>query len=85
MSRLANSDDWSATLRYFVEEQIVASPLLVLILVVLAFIGSGDVMTGFREGLTTFITTPAGYLRRTRRALLCGALRLHDADLSRSS
>src|SRR5829696_7841156 len=59
MSRLAKSEDRAATLRYFVEEQMVASPLLVLILVVLSFIGAGDVMLGFRTGLTTFLTSPA--------------------------
>ena len=58
MSRLAKSDERTATLRYFVEEQMVASPLLVMVLVVLALIGYGDVMMGFRTGLTTFITTP---------------------------
>jgi protein-tyrosine-phosphatase len=58
MSRLAKSDDNSETRRYFVEEQMVASPLLVLGLVVMAFIGAGDVMMGFRVGLTTFLTTP---------------------------
>jgi hypothetical protein len=57
MSRLAKSEERSATLRYFVEEQMVASPLLVVTLVVMAFIGAGDVMLGFREGLTTFVTT----------------------------
>jgi protein-tyrosine-phosphatase len=58
MSRLAKSDDRAVTLRYFVEEQMVASPLLVLTLVVMAFIGAGDVMLGFRTGLTTFVMTP---------------------------
>ena len=58
MSRLAKSDERSTTLRYFVEEQMVASPLLVLALVIMAFIGVGDVMMGFREGLTTFLFTP---------------------------
>ena len=58
MSRLAKSDDRTTTLRYFVEEQMVASPLLVVVLVVLAFAGTGDVMLGFRTGLTTFVTTP---------------------------
>jgi protein-tyrosine-phosphatase len=58
MSRLAKSDERTATLRYFVEEQMVASPLLVAVLVVLAVVGAGDVMMGFRTGLTTFVTTP---------------------------
>ena len=61
MSRLAKSDEREATLRYFVEEQLVASPLLVLVLIVLALIGYGDVMLGFRTGLTTFITTPGAF------------------------
>lgn len=59
MSRLAKSDERSATLRYFVEEQMVASPLLLLVLIVLAFVGAGDVMMGFRTGLTSFVLTPA--------------------------
>lgn len=59
MSRLAKSGDKNETRRYFVEEQMVASPLLLLSLVVMALIGSGDVMMGFRVGLTTFLTSPA--------------------------
>jgi len=58
MSRLAKTNEREATLRYLVEEQMVASPLLVVALVVMAFIGYGDVMMGFRTGLTTFVTTP---------------------------
>src|SRR6266566_4838404 len=59
MSRLAKSNERSATLRYFVEEQMVASPLLLLTLVVLALVGAGDVMIGFRVGLTTFLASQA--------------------------
>lgn len=59
MSRLAKSDEKSATLRYFVEEQMIASPLLVLALIVMAFVGAGDLMMGFRIGLTTFLTSQA--------------------------
>ena len=58
MSRLAKTNEREASLRYLVEEQIVAAPLLVVALVVMAFIGYGDVMMGFRTGLTTFVTTP---------------------------
>ena len=58
MSRLAKSDEREATLRYFVEEQMVASPLLVITLVVLSLIGATPVTLGFRTGLTTFVTTP---------------------------
>src|SRR3954454_24386774 len=61
MSRLAKSDQREATLRYFVEEQMVASPLLILVLIVLSLIGAGDVMLGFRTGLTTFATTPGAF------------------------
>lgn len=57
MSRLAKSDERAATLRYFVEEQMVASPLLLLSLVAMAFIGYGDVMMGFRLGLTSFLAS----------------------------
>ena len=60
MSRLAKSEERSANIRYFVEEQMVASPLLVVTLAMLALIGAGDVLMGFRTGLTSsFITTPA--------------------------
>jgi protein-tyrosine-phosphatase len=55
MTRLAKTDDKSATLRYFVEEQMVASPLLLLALGALAIIGSGDVLIGFRLGFTIFL------------------------------
>jgi protein-tyrosine-phosphatase len=59
MSRLAKSNDKEATLRYFVEEQMVASPLLVVTLAGFAFIGAGDVMLQFRTGFTTFLMNPA--------------------------
>jgi hypothetical protein len=59
MSRFAKSEDRLTTLRYFVEEQLVASPLLVLALTAMALIGAGDVMLGFRTGLTSFVTSPS--------------------------
>ena len=61
MSRLAKSDEREVTLRYFVEEQMVAAPLLVIVLIVLSLIGASEVMLGFRTGLTTFITTPGAF------------------------
>ena len=82
MSRLAKSDERSATLRYFVEEQMVASPLLVLALVVMAFIGAGDVMMGFRVGLTTFLTSQAAVFAALVGLFYAGALYLYDFDLS---
>ena len=39
----------------------VASPLLVIVLIVLALIGASDVMLGFRTGFTSFITTPGAF------------------------
>lgn len=69
MSALAKTDDKNATLRYFVEEQMVAAPLLLLTLVVLALIGTGEAMMGFRLGLTTFL-----YSREAIFALMIGLL-----------
>ena len=57
MTRLAKSNDKSVTLRYFVEEQIVATPVLLVALAILAAIGTGDVLTGFGRGFTTFFTS----------------------------
>jgi protein-tyrosine-phosphatase len=56
MTRLAKSNDKNVTLRYFVEEQIVATPALLVALAILAAIGTGDILTGFRHGFTTFFT-----------------------------
>jgi protein-tyrosine-phosphatase len=68
MTKLAKTDERSSTLRYFVEEQMVASPLLLLALGVLAAIGHGEVMSGFRLGFSTsFLGSPAAVL-----ALLVG-------------
>jgi protein-tyrosine-phosphatase len=69
MSTLAKTDDKDATLRYFVEEQMIAAPLLLLTLVVLALIGTGEAMMGFRLGLTTFL-----YSREAIFALMIGLL-----------
>lgn len=54
MSRLAKSDDELASRRYFVEEQLVAAPAVVLVLAVAALVGQGDVATLLRHGFTTF-------------------------------
>lgn len=55
MSRLAKSDDENANLRYFVEEQMVATPAMLLFLVALAVIGQGETMLAVRSGFTTFL------------------------------
>lgn len=54
MSRLAKSDDPNATKRFFVEEQMTATPVVVLILGVLALINHGEMMGDIRSGFTTF-------------------------------
>ena len=69
MSKLAKTDDRSATLRYFVEEQMVASPLLLLALVTMAAVGFGEATIGFRTGLTTFLASKEVFF-----ALLVGLL-----------
>lgn len=50
MTRLAKSNDRDLTIRYFVEEQVVATPALLAILAVMGAIGSGDIFRGFRWG-----------------------------------
>ena len=59
MSRFAKSNDTHTTMRYFVEEQLIATPALVAALGLLALIGTGDAMMGFRRGFTTFVATNA--------------------------
>lgn len=53
MSRLAKSDDTNARARYFVEEQMVATPLLVAVLGIMALVGYGDFMMSLRAGWTS--------------------------------
>jgi protein-tyrosine-phosphatase len=67
MSALAKTNDEITTLRYFVEEQMVASPLLLLVLAAMATIGIGDAMMGLRIGFTTFLAS-----REAGFALLIG-------------
>ncbi len=58
MSKLAKSDDVTATKRYFVEEQMVATPSVLLLLAVLAVIGGNDSLMLLRDGFTTFWSRP---------------------------
>ena len=53
MTRLAKSNDRGNTIRYFVEEQITATPLLFLVLVVLACVGRGEMLSALRQGFTS--------------------------------
>jgi protein-tyrosine-phosphatase len=55
MTRLAKLQDRDLTLRYFVEEQLVATPILLTALAILALIGRGEVLLGFRQGFTAFL------------------------------
>lgn len=57
MTRLAKTDDKNTTLRYFVEEQIVATPILLAALAILGTIGRADILMGFRRGFTTFLSS----------------------------
>ena len=55
MSRLAKSGDRETTLRYFVEEQMVASPAMLAALVLVAIAAPGGIGDAIREGFTTFL------------------------------
>lgn len=52
MTALAKSEDENATRRYFVEEQMVALPLLVAIPGLFALLGKGDIVMDLRQGFT---------------------------------
>ncbi len=56
MSNLAKSDDQADTIRYFVEEQMVATPAVVLSLALCALIGRGEIMLAIRHG---FVDLPS--------------------------
>jgi drug/metabolite transporter (DMT)-like permease len=55
MSHQAKAEDPHASRRYFVEEQMVATPAIVLTLAVLALVGEGRVMLDIRQGFTGFL------------------------------
>ena len=75
MNKLAKSDDVCVTRRYFVEEVMVAMPLLVLVPAVFALIGRGDIMMELRQGFTGFfvssITLPAIIIGALYACLYC--------------
>jgi hypothetical protein len=50
MSHVAKSDDRATSIRYFVEEQMVATPAIVLFLALLALVGQGHAMQSVRAG-----------------------------------
>ena len=55
MSRHAKSADPLVNRRFFVEEQMVATPVLLLILGIAALIGHGELMQGIRQGFTEYL------------------------------
>ncbi|MCB9744900.1 MAG: hypothetical protein H6741_31625 [Alphaproteobacteria bacterium] len=57
MSRLAKSDDPETTKRYFVEEQLMATPMTLLLLVLGAAVGQGELLSTLRAGFTTHWTS----------------------------
>jgi drug/metabolite transporter (DMT)-like permease len=69
MSRMAKSDDPNLTKRYFVEEQMTATPLVVLTLAACALVGQGSIMLDIRHGFTEYWSN--GYVLPT---LLVGIL-----------
>lgn len=56
MSRLAKNTAPQANIRYFVEEQLVAAPALVLFLCILAVFANGDVAVAVRAGFSDMVT-----------------------------
>ena len=58
MTRIAKSDDADQRTRYFVEEQMVGTPMLMLFLAACAIIDRGQFMHLLRDGFTTFFTRP---------------------------
>jgi protein-tyrosine-phosphatase len=58
MTKVAKSTDATATRRYFVEEQMVAMLVLVLVPALGALVGVGDSLLEVRRGFTTFLGSP---------------------------
>lgn len=63
MSKLAKSTNEDSNTKYFVEEQIVASPLMLMILGALALVNFGQGMNDIRHGFTTLFCS--GYAVHT--------------------
>ena len=58
MSNIAKSDREEDNIRYFVEEQLVTSPVILIVLVILALINYGGEMHDIRLGFTEFLSGP---------------------------
>jgi protein-tyrosine-phosphatase len=59
MSRHAKAGDGVSDRRYFIEEHVAATPILVALLAVAACIGHGESLLQLRLGFTRFLATPA--------------------------
>ena len=62
MSRLAKGSDANANTRYFVEEQMVATPAALLVLFGLSFVGMDKVSPGLSYGFSAFWSMEPGWL-----------------------
>lgn len=62
MSHLAKTDDADTTRRYFVEEQIVATPAVVLTLALTALVGQGELSQALRAGFSSFLDRGAAFV-----------------------
>jgi drug/metabolite transporter (DMT)-like permease len=58
MSFLAKSEQTTANRRYFVEEQMVAAPSLIIMLAVAALVGQGETLLTIRQGFSDFWSAP---------------------------
>ncbi len=58
MSHMAKSDRREDSIRYFVEEQMTATPALVAMLLIMAAIGHGQLLHDIRAGFTEIIYSP---------------------------
>ena len=59
MSRLSKSGDTSKRVRYFAEEMMVSSPVLLVLLAAVALLGDGSAAAELRFGFTGFLLGPA--------------------------
>lgn len=59
MSHLAKSNEREATIRYFVEEQMVATPAIVTGLIIFSLVGRGQIADELRRGFTDIWTSGA--------------------------
>lgn len=83
MTAKAKSTDPSANLRYFVEEQLVAAPAVLVLLGGVALLGGGDVAAELRRGFTDFLWGAGGGFALAIGLLsqgtgICGGLILLD-------